>query len=103
MLTAKSWQPSNAAKEDEVWARQTSISGGSSEREQKEVAVKPRGVPSASRVVTTTTPAASRAIAARNSAGSGHDGGRADGAAGRWVVTAVGGFVTAAAPPVLRS
>ncbi len=68
-LTAKrSHRPNDGAESAEL-ARQTRIIGGSSDTEQNELAVKPRGVPSSPHVVTTTTPEGKRAIAARKSSG----------------------------------
>jgi hypothetical protein len=49
-------------------SRQSRTRGGSSETEAKAFAVKPAGVPSAARVVTTVTPVANWAQARRKSA-----------------------------------
>src|SRR5436190_18818108 len=66
MLTAKRAELAKARYEYASRARQTRISGGSSDTEQNELAVKPYGRCRSSCVVTTVTPDAKRAIAARN-------------------------------------
>src|SRR5262249_14400537 len=58
MLTAKHGAAENTGQLAATLAMQTRISGGSSDTEVKEFAVKPRGVPSGCSVVTTVTPVA---------------------------------------------
>ena len=64
-LMAKCSARRNRSRFDELRARQNRIRGGSSDTEEKELAVSPTGRPCSSRVVTTVTPVAKQPRASR--------------------------------------
>src|ERR1700675_1351216 len=66
---AKRSAPSNISKRLQARSTATSTSGGSSDSEQKAFTVRPCGVPSAARVVSTATPVGNSPQARRNSSG----------------------------------
>src|SRR5215475_7686333 len=70
MLIAKCAVHAKSGKLPALRAMQTSTSGGSSETEVKELAVKPRGRLSSSMAVTTVTPVTKQPKARRSSSGS---------------------------------
>ena len=69
MLKLKTLAPVNVMKFDDVLPMQTEMSGGSSDTELKELAVKPAGLPSTV-VVTTVTPVTNAPSAVLKSRGS---------------------------------
>lgn len=70
MLTANEAASQNVSQLADALAMQANTSGGSSDTDVKEFAVKPRGVPSSARVATTVTPVTKLPSAQRNSSGS---------------------------------
>jgi hypothetical protein len=70
MFTANDFAAQKVELLDAVFAMQTRINGGESDTEVKEFAVKPRGAPTSSSVVTTVTPVRNAPRALRNSRGS---------------------------------
>lgn len=66
MLITKDEEALNASTACDVRSRQNKIRGGSSETDEKELIVKPHGVPAGSSVVAIATPVAKRPHARRN-------------------------------------